>query len=145
MGTPLLLQASTSSSSLKLFFCFSVQPAQPTNSQNVFQVTRQGGCFQHHGGHPQEDAADEEGEGRVSGQSRTSRGENEVCEKMMKKKKKKKKRKKKRDFPRQQKDGNDYVIINNTFLQKFDNKTTPPTSLTSSIMQFQYISIFSIC
>merc|ERR1712142_901843 len=67
----------------------------------------------------------------------------EVCEKMMKKKKKKK-RKKKRDFPRQQKDGNDYVIINNTFLQKFDNKTRPPTSLTSSIMQFQFIPMTSI-
>merc|ERR1711931_616273 len=47
-----------------------------TNSQNVV-VKGQGSRIEHDGGHPQEDAADEEGEGGVRRQSRAGRGEDE--------------------------------------------------------------------
>merc|ERR1712212_1142236 len=55
---------------------FSSLPIQQTNTKNVV-VKGQGSRFQHNGGHPQEDAADEEGEGGVRRQSREGRGEDE--------------------------------------------------------------------
>merc|ERR1711931_494350 len=56
---------------------FSSLPIQQTNTKNVV-VKGQGSRFQHNGGHPQEDAADEEGEGGVRRQSRAGRGEDDL-------------------------------------------------------------------
>merc|ERR1712135_935 len=57
------------------FFSF-FSPPNTSNSQHVF-LKGQGGGVKHDGGHPEEDAANEEGEGRVRRQSRAGRGEDE--------------------------------------------------------------------
>merc|ERR1712055_1267057 len=61
----------------KVFLFFHRKKPQQNSENVVVKRSRQRSGFQHDGGDPQEDAADEEGEGRVCGPRGTGRREDE--------------------------------------------------------------------